>query len=101
LFSFRAVARHPQLIFSAGKLVRGERRAELKLSNPPNCCKARQRVSHAMLAAIVVAHGDSFDLFAPLRVIRHDLLIFGLLHSRRRGWSHTNSPTETGGMRKC
>src|SRR5262249_43515706 len=35
-----------------------------------------------------------FHLFAPARVVHHDLLIFGSLHSRRRRLSHTNLPHE-------
>src|SRR5262249_32698368 len=35
-----------------------------------------------------------FHLFAPARVVHHDLLIFGSLHSRRRRLSHTNFPNE-------
>lgn len=37
----------------------------------------------------------------PLRAIRDDSLIFGLLHSRRRALSHTNCLTQTGGLRTC
>jgi hypothetical protein len=76
----RAVARNPQSIFSTRQAGPRRMRGQIKAAKAGQIAAKRGPAGFS-----VVAHGDGFNLFAPLWAIRHDLLIFGLLHSRRRG----------------